>query len=372
MNKKTSALFSAVALLAALASMDAAAQVEPTAGIYSVRTPANTTVNIAYSTVIVPGDGQNTVTLVLPPASGIVNFPAVIDGSAQVFAYTPNTAFTGLDQFYYKVEDGTGDVSFGVISINVGNVTATAADDDLVVGTTPDTFLDVFFNDLGFSDPVSFTILQQPAHGTLSIDAPGPLWQSLIAVYYTPTPGYTGPDQFRYQLGDGIDTGAATVTLTVSPDTDLDGLLDYFDNCPAVSNPGQEDSDGDGVGDACDNCVAISNPGQQDNEHDGIGDACDADDDNDTIADTSDNCTLVPNADQRDTDGDGYGNICDADLNNSGGLVNFADLALFRAAFGTSNANADLNGSGGIVNFGDLALFRALFGRPPGPSGLHP
>ena len=35
-------------------------------------------------------------------------------------------------------------------------------------------------------------------------------------------------------------------------DTDVDGVPDDTDNCPSVSNPGQEDLDGDAVGDACD------------------------------------------------------------------------------------------------------------------------
>lgn len=106
-----------------------------------------------------------------------------------------------------------------------------------------------------------------------------------------------------------------------------------------------------------------------------------ADSDADGAYDEQDNCIyaangpLLPDAggnSQRDTDGDGYGNICDGDLDNSGGIVNFADLAAFKAMFGTTNANGDLNGSGGIVNFADLAGFKALFGKPPGPSGIAP
>jgi hypothetical protein len=106
-----------------------------------------------------------------------------------------------------------------------------------------------------------------------------------------------------------------------------------------------------------------------------------ADSDADGAYDDQDNCIdaangpLLPDAggsSQRDTDGDGYGNLCDGDLDNSGGIVNFADLAAFKAMFGTPNANGDLNGSGGIVNFADLARFKALFGKPPGPSGVKP
>jgi hypothetical protein len=67
------------------------------------------------------------------------------------------------------------------------------------------------------------------------------------------------------------------------------------------------------------------------------------DTDGDGIPDDVGNCIDVFNPDQRDTDGDGCGNRCDADLNNDG-----------------------------IINFADLAIFRALFGKPPGPSALAP
>jgi hypothetical protein len=36
-----------------------------------------------------------------------------------------------------------------------------------------------------------------------------------------------------------------------TPDRDKDKVLDILDNCPVVSNPGQEDSNGNGTGDAC-------------------------------------------------------------------------------------------------------------------------
>ena len=106
-----------------------------------------------------------------------------------------------------------------------------------------------------------------------------------------------------------------------------------------------------------------------------------ADSDADGAYDSQDNCIDVANGpllldaggnSQRDTDGDGYGNICDGDLDNSGGIVNFADLAAFKLMFGTTNADGDLNGSGGIVNFADLARFKTLFGKPPGRSGIKP
>jgi uncharacterized repeat protein (TIGR03806 family) len=95
---------------------------------------------------------------------------------------------------------------------------------------------------------------------------------------------------------------------------------------------------------------------------DGLGGCLDGD--ADTADDARDNCPGLPNADQRDSDGDGHGNRCDADLDQSG-WVNAADVALFRARFGTPDPHADFNGDGG-VNAADAAILRTLFGAPPG------
>jgi hypothetical protein len=76
-------------------------------------------------------------------------------------------------------------------------------------------------------------------------------------------------------------------------------------------------------------------------------------------------------------DGNGDGTAGDdyvlADNGQSGGLyrlygdadgnrvVNQSDLALFRAAFGSSDGTFDVDGNG-VVNQADLALFRVNFG----------
>ena len=126
-------------------------------------------------------------------------------------------------------------------------------------------------------------------------------------------------------------------------DQDGDGIDDISDNCPTISNPGQEDSDGDGLGDVCDtpdtdgdswddmvdNCPSIPNPLQVDSDGDGVGDACDTPDaDGDTILDDVDNCPLVPNLDQLDTDGDGLGDACDSDAPVTKPIINVDDNSL--------------------------------------------
>jgi uncharacterized repeat protein (TIGR03806 family) len=91
------------------------------------------------------------------------------------------------------------------------------------------------------------------------------------------------------------------------------------------------------------------------------------DEDGDDYADDFDNCRYHPNPSQLDSDADRVGNLCDGDFNNDG-RVDFADLAIFRAALGSRTSDAryrasvDMNGDG-LVNSADLALFRGQFGN---------
>lgn len=131
--------------------------------------------------------------------------------------------------------------------------------------------------------------------------------------------------------------GAAALVPILIPavpvaDADADGILDAKDRCPDRADGFQDDADGDAHGDACDVCTLESDPSQ------------------------------------RDTDGDGFGNACDPDLNGDG-IVNFFDLALFKARFLGTDPDADLNGDG-VVNFSDLALLKRHMFQAPGPSAF--
>ncbi len=141
-----------------------------------------------------------------------------------------------------------------------------------------------------------------------------------------PAVHFVGPDDDPDR--DGLDSRAelAAGSDPFLADTDLDGLADADDGCPAVPDPGGEDlvhpgglpdacddPDGDGVPDREDVCPDIADASQSDRDHDGTGDACNSawDGDGDGIADGWDVCPSVVDPEQQDGDRDGLGDACD-------------------------------------------------------------
>ncbi|MEJ7838721.1 MAG: Ig-like domain-containing protein [Thermomicrobiales bacterium] len=231
-----------------------------------------------------------TLAVLVQPANGAVTLNQ--DGS---FNYQPDPLYNGNDQFTYTLDDGAaepveGTVFIRVIPVNDMPVAARdvfSVDEDLVLAE------DISTNDVDpdVGDVPSYTVITELANGTLVLETDG-------TFTYTPNAGFSGEDSFTYTLSDGQGgTAVGTMTITVLPkfpiDTDKDGVVDEFDNCPTIANPGQEDSDGDRADDACD---AV----EPDPDFDGDG-----------IADTIDNCPTIANLGQADSDGDGRGDACD-------------------------------------------------------------
>ena len=103
------------------------------------------------------------------------------------------------------------------------------------------------------------------------------------------------------------------------------------------------------------------------------------DEDGDGLPTAVDNCTLVANPSQLDSDEDGFGNVCDPDIapGSGDGVVNFADLGVFKAAFFTQPGNPAWNPAADFtgdfqVNFQDLGVIRQFMFSQPGPSGTVP
>jgi VCBS repeat-containing protein len=154
-----------------------------------------------------------TAEVVTPPQHGQLVMQA--DGS---FRYTPDANYHGPDSFTYRAINAAGEASEGSASILVETVndSPNAGDDSFTVAAggvlTTTAATGVQANDSDIDSPsMSATLLQGPAHGTLSFAADG-------SFTYTPTAGYTGPDEFVYQLNDGIsNSNVARASIAVTP-----------------------------------------------------------------------------------------------------------------------------------------------------------
>ncbi len=145
------------------------------------------------------------------------------NGSATIAAgqvvFTPNPGFTGSDSFNYSISDGNGHNATATVNIDVvtaGTGTATGsnmppvAQDDQVAMVGESISINVLENDTDpDGDVLSIVYTDQPGNGHVSI-----INDQML---YTPHPGFSGLDSFRYTISDGKShTSEAVVSITVT------------------------------------------------------------------------------------------------------------------------------------------------------------
>ncbi len=176
---------------------------------------------LAFST---PEDQSATVTLtgldydgydlafvvVTPPAHG------TLAGNGAELAYTPAANYHGPDSFSYIAQDPFGDSLPAQVAITVTPVN----DAPVAIAFTPNVMEDTGA-DLMLAagdqenDALTYRIVTQPAHGTLTLGSNG------AVVHYAPAPNYHGPDGFAFVANDGqLDSAPATVAIAVVPTND--------------------------------------------------------------------------------------------------------------------------------------------------------
>ena len=154
------------------------------------------------------------------PANGTVALNA--DGS---FTYTPQANFSGTDSFTYKASGGGSDsgVVTATITVTAVNDAPTVASDAYSTGEDrPLTVAapGVLGNDADPESAITAAKVTNPANGTVALNADG-------SFTYTPKADFAGTDSFTYKANDGAaDSGAATVTVTVTPVNDAPVALD--------------------------------------------------------------------------------------------------------------------------------------------------
>lgn len=180
----------------------------PIANTQNLSTPEG--VATAITLTATDPDGDNvTYSIVGLPANGNLT------GTPPDLTYTPAPGFTGVDNFSFKVNDGTLDsgpatVSIIVSAVNetpVANNQAVVTDEDVVTAIT----LTAADADL---DALTFIVVTNPVHGSLTGAGPN--------FTYVPALNYNGPDVMTFKVNDGTtDSNIATISITVAPVNDL-------------------------------------------------------------------------------------------------------------------------------------------------------
>jgi predicted Zn-dependent protease len=175
-----------------------------------------------------------TITLLSGPSHGTLSFPQVgvmmVDPGTMSITYTPAPNYNGPDSFTFRVTDDaqaglpanlstTATVTLSVSPVNdrpvaySQNLTTTSQGIPLLITLNGDD------GDPEVVQTLSYAIMDQPQHGTLSALTAG------HQVTYTPTFGYTGPDQFTFIVIDDDKAGPiaylASQPATISINTGL-------------------------------------------------------------------------------------------------------------------------------------------------------
>ncbi|MGB7595788.1 MAG: Ig-like domain-containing protein [Erysipelotrichaceae bacterium] len=132
------------------------------------------------------------------------------------FTYTNNGVSLTTDSFTYRVYDGKLFSGTRTITIRFTELPAenTAP---VVTGATFDTPFNTPLNQdvapLGSDadgDPLTFILVTQPAHGTVTLSPSG-------SFHYVPNATYSGADTFTFKANDGVaDSNIGTVTINVA------------------------------------------------------------------------------------------------------------------------------------------------------------
>ena len=147
----------------------------------------------------------------LPLTYSVLTEPihGALSGTPPNLTYRPVTNFSGDDSFTFDVNNGLSSSAPATISLVVTQMYSPPTVYSQTLTNLENTALPIT---LTGSDPqgypLTYSILTQPAHGTLSGTAP--------KLVYQPAANYFGNDAFTFQANDGVSNSApATVSITI-------------------------------------------------------------------------------------------------------------------------------------------------------------
>ncbi len=144
-----------------------------------------------------------TYTIISGPSHG------TLTGTPPALTYKPTANYNGPEGITFKANDGMADSNVATVSITVTPVNDRPVAQNQSVSTNKNKAkaITLIATDAD-NDPLTYQIVAQPLHGTLSGTPP--------SVTYTPSPNYSGSDSFTFKATDGkIDSTAAKVSMTI-------------------------------------------------------------------------------------------------------------------------------------------------------------
>jgi cellulose biosynthesis protein BcsQ/uncharacterized integral membrane protein len=172
-----------------------------------------------------------------------------LSGTGPDITYTPESNYSGTDNFIFMVNDSavdsnTASISLAIEAVNdppIANHQSTMSKVDRSVSIT------LTGSDID-SDKLKYSIATQPEHGSLTF---GSDFGASGKLTYTPKANFTDKDSFTFKLNDSdVDSAPATVSLNMTPNhvpmADLQSVTTAEDT-PTVINLTGSDPDGDTV-----------------------------------------------------------------------------------------------------------------------------
>jgi VCBS repeat-containing protein len=147
----------------------------------------------------------------------VVSGPAhgTVTGTYPDQVYTPAENYSGLDSFEFVADDGHLTSAPVTATITVWGINDAPVPTPFSVTLPEDTSTNIVLSGTDVEgDPLTFHVVDWPAHGTLSGDCP--------ELVYTPDANYFGDDSFTYGAFDGstFSEQAAAVAITITPVSD--------------------------------------------------------------------------------------------------------------------------------------------------------
>ena len=216
----------------------------PTAADDAITTNEDTA--IAVITVLANDTDPDGDTLTVDDFTQPINGTAGSNGDGTL-TYTPDADFNGTDTFTYTISDGNGGIDTATVNITINPVNDPPVANDQTVTLNEDETTSIALTAFDADgDALTYQIVSNPSHGTLTGSAPD--------IIYTAAENYNGDDVFTFRANDGtIDSGEATVTITVNPVNDppmADAGPDQTalqGNVVTLNGSGSSDIDGDSI-----------------------------------------------------------------------------------------------------------------------------